>query len=172
MTTCYFAAEEATLNTPCTVEINEKTISVRYEEDEGGSVNYAGKNDGNGHFRLSGSDGGKASLHMFPDSNILEGYWTANTCSGMWRIDTGMGVSDTYNDPKIAWREKLRTLTDYGAPYLLAGVLAYYSWWVWPTHILDVGLATLTLGMLVEAFLSVTFALWALRILVLFRGDR
>ncbi len=71
---------------PCQVRLDEKKIVVTYEED-GGYIEYSGKNDGTGHFELlaPGVDG-RASLHMFPAGNILEGYWLESGHRGMWRI--------------------------------------------------------------------------------------
>jgi len=58
---------------PCLVKMTENEILVEYEDDDG-LVQYQGKNQGNGHFELRAqSFDGRATLHMFPGSTILEG---------------------------------------------------------------------------------------------------
>lgn len=85
MSTFYYSDEPSSEDYPCIVEINEDKISVKYDDEE--VVEYQGKNHGNGHFELSAPEiGGKASLHMFPNSLILEGYWIEDSYRGMWRI--------------------------------------------------------------------------------------
>lgn len=86
MDTLYYD-DDANVGDQCEVKIDERSIVVSYH-DEGGWVNYSGKNDGSGPFELSadGSDG-RATLHMFPNSNVLEGYWVEENTSGMWRIE-------------------------------------------------------------------------------------
>ena len=73
----------------CEVKIDEHTIVVTYEGDDGW-VNYTGKNDDSGHFDLHADRyDGHASLHRFPEGRVLEGYWTEQGVRGMWRIHLG-----------------------------------------------------------------------------------
>ena len=74
MTTAYLDSTETDINEDCEVRIDEKTIVVSYHDD--GPVIYKGGNDGTGHFELRCVErGGHASLHMFKNGRILEGYW-------------------------------------------------------------------------------------------------
>ena len=57
------------------VRLSDESIEVAYEDDEG-TVCYRGKNKGDGHFDLTAPErNGRASLHCFPNSHFLEGYW-------------------------------------------------------------------------------------------------
>lgn len=85
MTTIYYSNDPAEVDFPCVVKIDENEILVEYEDD--GTVQYRGRNKGTGHFELLSPDvGGKASLHMFPSSSILEGSWIEGSERGMWKI--------------------------------------------------------------------------------------
>ncbi len=85
MTTAYLDGTEADVNQSCKVRIDEEVIEVSYDDD--GAVVYMGKNDNTGHFKLECSNNaGKASLHMFKNDVILEGYWTEEGDEGFWRI--------------------------------------------------------------------------------------
>ncbi len=71
------------------VRLSDETIEVAYDDDDGPVV-YRGKNKGDGHFDLLAPERqGHASLHQFPDSNFLEGYWVEDDVNGMWRIKLG-----------------------------------------------------------------------------------
>lgn len=71
------------------VRLSEDEIEVTYDDDEG-AVCYRGKSKGSGHFELHAPErDGKASLHCFPDSQVLEGYWQEGGTRGMWRIRLG-----------------------------------------------------------------------------------
>ncbi len=87
MSTLYFSKDEAEEHWACTVKIADGEILVEYDEE--GLVQYKGKSFGEGHFRLAlQSEGtGTATLHMFPDDDVLEGYWLEDGVRGMWRID-------------------------------------------------------------------------------------
>ena len=77
---------EADVGIECQVKIDNDSIVVSYESDDGW-VNYSGKNDKSGHFELHADRyDGHASLHMFPGSTVLEGYWVEQGTRGMWRI--------------------------------------------------------------------------------------
>ena len=51
---------------------------------------YRGKNNWDGHFDLAAPERkGRASLHCFPNSHFMEGYWQEEDVRGvrgMWRI--------------------------------------------------------------------------------------
>ncbi len=81
-----YRTTDATLDQPCKVRIEAGFITVEYlQSDETSS--YRGQEQTPGHFLLTG-DGfeGKATLHMFEGSNILEGGWVEEGARGMWRI--------------------------------------------------------------------------------------
>lgn len=88
MTTLYYSDEPAKEDYPCVVKIDDNGILVEYEDEDGGIQQYKGQNNKNGHFELNAPDlHGHASLHMFPDSTILEGSWIEGGYRGMWRIE-------------------------------------------------------------------------------------
>jgi len=69
------------------VRLTEESIEVAYDDDEG-AVCYRGKNSGDGHYQLTATErNGRASLHCFPGSNFMEGYWHEGDSRGMWRIE-------------------------------------------------------------------------------------
>jgi hypothetical protein len=73
----------------CQVLLYGGQIEVRYVNDDGNTVLYVGTERGPGHFELTAreADGdGKATLHQFVASSILEGYWCEGNVHGMWRI--------------------------------------------------------------------------------------
>ena len=68
------------------VRLEGDELVLTYEDREG-PVEYRGKEQGAGHFWLYCPERkGVATLHRFPDGNILEGYWIERGCRGMWRI--------------------------------------------------------------------------------------
>ncbi|MBF0274969.1 MAG: hypothetical protein HQK84_07035 [Nitrospinae bacterium] len=70
----------------CEVKFGEGRIVVSYKDDEG-DVIYRGNEDGEGHYLLECAErDGKASLHMFSKSEILEGHWKEGDYRGFWRI--------------------------------------------------------------------------------------
>jgi hypothetical protein len=70
------------------VKITDDEILVEYDDE--GLVKYRGPNDASGHFLLAAPDvEGRASLHRFPDADILEGSWVEAGYRGMWRIELG-----------------------------------------------------------------------------------
>lgn len=84
--TVYYDETEADEGDDCEIRIDGDQIVVSYEDDEG-VVLYKGKNHGNGHFQLSSPErNGKATLHMFEGSKILEGFWIQDGNKGFWRI--------------------------------------------------------------------------------------
>ncbi len=69
------------------VRLTDESIEVAYDDDEG-AVCYRGKNTGDGHYQLTAAErNGRASLHRFPGSNFMEGYWNEDDSRGMWRIE-------------------------------------------------------------------------------------
>ena len=85
MTTLFYSDEPAAEDYPCVVKIDDNEIVIEYEDD--GIVQYRGSNRGDGHFELHATGvEGKASLHMFPGSSIIEGSWIEDGYRGMWRI--------------------------------------------------------------------------------------
>jgi hypothetical protein len=86
MTTLFYvgSAEE---KYPCVVKIEESSILVEYVTPTQMTIQYTGKDMGNGHFTLEApSVNGSASLHRFPDSQYLEGSWIESGQKGMWKI--------------------------------------------------------------------------------------
>lgn len=71
------------------VKFDDSRIVVSYPLEDGGYVVYHGTERGKGHYELRApAINGKASLHMFEKSKILEGYWfeADEDWGGMWRI--------------------------------------------------------------------------------------
>lgn len=84
----YYSSDSATMrNEGYIVSLSDNDIKVAYD-DERGAVCYHGKHHGDGHFELTAPErDGRASLHRFPNSNYMEGYWLENNVQGMWRIE-------------------------------------------------------------------------------------
>lgn len=73
-------------NEECEIRINDGEIVVSYEDDHGVVV-YKGKDEGTGHFVLEcPAKRAKATLHQFPKSKFLEGFWLEEGSRGFWRI--------------------------------------------------------------------------------------
>lgn len=69
------------------VRLSDDVIEVAYDDEEGAAVCYRGNNNGDGHFDLTAPErNGRASLHCFPNSHFLEGYWQEGNARGMWQI--------------------------------------------------------------------------------------
>jgi hypothetical protein len=82
--TCFYADGELS-ETSCQVRISRGGIAVSYADE--GEVVYEGTEDAPGHFRLAcKAVNGRATLHRFPDGDMLEGFWTEGGNRGMWRI--------------------------------------------------------------------------------------
>ncbi len=88
----YYNADPAkTYEEKYIVRLSDETIEVVYDDDDGRPVCYQGINNGDGHFNLLAPEcDGKATLHRFPDSGYLEGYWREGGEKGMWRIRLGI----------------------------------------------------------------------------------
>ncbi|VVE71638.1 hypothetical protein PCA31118_03931 [Pandoraea captiosa] len=94
MATLFYSGEEASEHYRCTVKIDDERIIVEYEDGYGGTIQYLGENQRNGHFLLTSAQvKGRASLHRFPDSSILEGSWIEEGERGMWRIELAGEIS-------------------------------------------------------------------------------
>ena len=83
----------------CEVRLGDHNgqFEVTYEDEamDDSSVSYEGQEQGEGHYLLEcESLDGRASLHRFSDSLILEGFWETAEASGMWRVELGK-VTDT-----------------------------------------------------------------------------
>lgn len=75
------------VNYPCQVIIDEKRIVVSYFE-EGEAISYTGANKNNDHFFLECHEiNGEASLHRFPNANLLVGTWVEDGEEGFWKIE-------------------------------------------------------------------------------------
>lgn len=86
MTILYYTSDVASQNFPCVVKITDEEILVEYDDD--GLVQYRGANDGTGHYVLTAPEvDGRASLHRFPESELLEGSWVEGGVRGMWRVE-------------------------------------------------------------------------------------
>ena len=71
---------------PCEVVLNDGRVALSYAV-EGGHDRYEGPEVGPGHYELSClHTPGKATLHTFKGSKILEGFWMEAGQKGMWRI--------------------------------------------------------------------------------------
>lgn len=69
------------------VRITDESIEVAYDDEEG-AVCYRGGHTGDGHYHLTAPErDGRASLHRFPNSHFLEGFWHEGESRGMWRIE-------------------------------------------------------------------------------------
>ena len=84
MTTLYHSAD-ASEDTACTVKLDGSRILVEYED--AGIVQYEGESQDDGHYELTGVGfDGRATLHRFAESSLLEGSWLEEGYRGMWRI--------------------------------------------------------------------------------------
>ncbi len=84
--TIYYSNDQADMDESCEVCIDGSRIIVSYHDDEG-PVKYIGNEIGVGHFELKCAERkGHATLHQFPNGNILEGFWNEDGERGMWRL--------------------------------------------------------------------------------------
>ncbi len=82
----YYETGEFYPDTPCEVRISGGTIAVSYVTDDQFVV-YEGPEIEPGHFELTAPKvSGRATLHRFQDDEVLEGSWSEDGLSGMWRI--------------------------------------------------------------------------------------
>lgn len=83
----YYDKTPAETKCACTVRIGDGLIELSYDDDDGGIVRYIGTEEGQGHFHLKAPEvNGKATLHSFDGSEVLEGFWVENGERGMWRV--------------------------------------------------------------------------------------
>lgn len=86
MESLYYDASYADENFPCVVKLDDEAIHIEYVSD-GNLTIYKGRSIGTGHYELKCPEvKGKATLHKFNTSEILEGSWIENQTRGMWRI--------------------------------------------------------------------------------------
>ena len=90
----------------CVVQLGDHNgqVEVIYEDEanDDSFVTYEGMEQGEGHYLLERESlDGRASLHRFSDSLILEGYWETGETSGMWRVELGK-VSDTVTGESVS----------------------------------------------------------------------
>ena len=100
--TIFTFGQEAAESLKCEVRLfedGEIEVSYKHRASPGGTRVYAGQEQGAGHYLLENKNSsGRASLHRFKDSLILEGFWEENTeeendvgediiLKGMWRIE-------------------------------------------------------------------------------------
>lgn len=86
MDTVYYDSSEAWEHASSIVNLEDNRITVSYDI---GDLNYRyiGDEIALGHFNLTLEQGdGRASLHMFPGSKIMEGYWVEDGARGFWRL--------------------------------------------------------------------------------------
>ena len=82
----YRAEGDATFDQPCSVTFENGFITIYYLDDETACY-YKGQAKAPGHYELQAVDfDGRATLHGFKDSRILEGSWIEESRRGMWRI--------------------------------------------------------------------------------------
>lgn len=85
----YYYERAAEFDVHGEVRFSDNMLIVSYELENGTHVVYQGTEKGKGHYELRAPIvNGKATLHMFDHSKILEGYWFEEdeNWSGMWRI--------------------------------------------------------------------------------------
>jgi hypothetical protein len=84
--TTFYSDNRPERSDECEVRLDDGSIAVSYR-GENGWVVYEGPESGNGHFEVAAhSVSGQATLHRFPDGDILEGFWKEGGAIGMWRI--------------------------------------------------------------------------------------
>ncbi len=100
--------QDAAKSLKCEVRLLEGggiEVSYWHNAGSGGHPVYKGQEQGAGHYLLeSKHPAGRASLHRFKDSMILEGFWEENT-----------GEEDAFDDPVVAkgmWRIELDDVKD------------------------------------------------------------
>jgi len=82
----YRANGDATYDQPCSVTFENEFITVSYLDDQTQNY-YKGQAKASGHYELQAVDfDGRATLHGFRNSCILEGSWIEEGRRGMWRI--------------------------------------------------------------------------------------
>ncbi|MBI5241393.1 MAG: hypothetical protein HY926_13050 [Elusimicrobia bacterium] len=86
----FYPTKEPLDDYPCEIKLDGAEILVTYADEDfhPNGAFWRGTETTPGHYqlRLDGGDG-QASLHRFPDSTILEGYWREDGEDGMWRIE-------------------------------------------------------------------------------------
>lgn len=81
----YYA--DGLVENPCVVKIDGGKIVIEYM-DGSNRLTFAGTELAPGHFKLEATTHrGSATLHRFPDDDILVGWWVEEGQQGLWRID-------------------------------------------------------------------------------------
>jgi hypothetical protein len=107
MTYLFLDGSKPVIDASCHVSITDSKITISYYEEEpprntdpkfrtAPPLQYSGRNDGDGHFKLVSIERGNkcsaAELHMRPNSKILVGSWSFDTAlQGLWRIELKEG---------------------------------------------------------------------------------
>jgi len=87
----YFPNGSRSHEIDCDVKIGDQEIALSFRGEDG-PLTYAGKEHGEGHFKLkSPSVEGRATLHLLPCNGVLEGAWRARGAHGRWRIHLADG---------------------------------------------------------------------------------
>ena len=82
----YRANGDATYDQPCSITFEDEFITISYLDDQTQNY-YKGQAKASGHYELQAVDfDGRATLHGFRNSCILEGSWIEEGRRGMWRI--------------------------------------------------------------------------------------
>ena len=71
---------------PCKVRLSDKQLDIICIDPGGREVIWYGDEIAPGHYRLDNREGGTGTLHCFPNSRFLDGWWQENGEEGMWRI--------------------------------------------------------------------------------------
>jgi len=93
METAFYTSDQASTDFDCIVKFSSSELIIEYINYDENRVTYSGIDQGNGHYILNSYEfeSGKATLHMFPDSKILEGSWVVTDDNGVkikgfWKI--------------------------------------------------------------------------------------
>lgn len=71
------------------ISMEDNKISLSFDNEDGENFKYLGEENGSGHYLLKSTDSDeKCTLHGFPSSKILDGYWLdkENDDEGFWRV--------------------------------------------------------------------------------------
>jgi hypothetical protein len=85
----YPEGDKVTYSTECEVTFGEKDIAVSFFEN-GQPKKWVGFDDYDGHYKVHDSDipNHQGTLHLTPDSGMLQGRWHERV-SGFWEIKLG-----------------------------------------------------------------------------------
>lgn len=98
-----YTADHVTLDQSCKVQIEAGILTIEYLAD-GEHTSYRGQEQGPGQFELHGNGfDGRATLHMFEGSNILEGGWVEEG----QRVCGEFGLAENQSSKTAASRSRL-----------------------------------------------------------------